>query len=424
MPLVTTQLPAELPPDSEPAVRIVQTLRAAGHTALLAGGCVRDLLRGEPPSDYDVATDATPRRVCELLRPTRQVGAHFGVVLVRSGRRWVEVATFRTDGQYRDGRRPEEVTFGSAEQDALRRDFTINGMFLDPLERRVLDYVGGLEDLAGCRIRAIGEPSRRFAEDHLRLIRAVRFAARLSFEIEPATFDAIRTHAVRLSLVATERVREELERMLAHPSRRAAVELMHRAALLPHLVPGLSWTDSQVAAVLVRLERLPADATFEAAMACLLAEFSSEATNEACRRLTCSNEQRETIRWLVANQAALDQPGRIELAALKRLMAHPAFGDLRSIAAGRFEDLADGRTRSAALQRRLDAIDPASVQPAPLVTGDDLHALGLAPGPVYKELLDELYTAQLNEQLQSREDAMNALHRALRQRGLKPEAIE
>ena len=192
-------LPAELPPDAGAAVAVVRRLAEAGHVALLAGGCVRDLLLGRPPQDYDVATDAPPERVQKLFRATRHVGAQFGVVLVRSQQRWIEVATFRVDGPYPDGRHPARVTFSTPREDARRRDFTVNGMFCNPLERTVIDYVGGRADLQARLIRAIGEPTDRFDEDHLRLLRAVRFAARLEFELEPLTLAAIRENAAKLS---------------------------------------------------------------------------------------------------------------------------------------------------------------------------------------------------------------------------------
>ena len=185
---------------------------STGTRRYWAGGCARDLLLGLEPQDYDVATDAPPEQICGLFRRTRKVGAAFGVVLVHEHRKWIEVATFRSDGEYFDGRRPSEVHFCDSQRDAQRRDFTVNGMFIDPLRRELIDYVGGQADLRAGLIRAIGDPTARFAEDHLRLIRAVRFAARLGFEIEPATLGAMREQAAKLTTVATERVREELEK--------------------------------------------------------------------------------------------------------------------------------------------------------------------------------------------------------------------
>jgi len=403
----------DLPKAAGAAVEIIRNLTAAGHAALLAGGCVRDLLRGSPPKDYDVATDATPDRVCQLFRATRKVGAQFGVVLVRKRRRWIEVATFRSDGPYLDGRHPVRVTFSDARQDALRRDFTVNGMFLDPLQGLVIDYVGGRADLRAGLIRCIGEPSERFEEDHLRLLRAVRFAARLDFAIEPATFAATQANAPKLLKVAAERVREELEKMLTHPARRHAFELMERAGLLPYLWEGAAWQPEQLAAA----RALPAEVPFELAFAALVADRRPQDIHTICRALAYSNDQREATVWLVRHQADLDEPDAIPLASLKRLMAHGSFAALRTLAEARYQVLPDGRERSAALRRRLAAIAPDAVQPPPFVTGDDLAQRGVEPGPIYKEILDELYTRQLDETICSRSAALHVLKARLRERG-------
>ncbi|MEW6249803.1 MAG: CCA tRNA nucleotidyltransferase [Planctomycetota bacterium] len=442
---------AALPADAGAAVGIVRKLVAAGHQALLAGGCVRDLLRGEAPHDYDVATDAPAERVLTLFRRTRQVGVQFGVVLVKQRGRWVEVATFRSDDVYLDGRRPMSVRPTDARHDALRRDFTVNGMFLDPLARQVLDYVGGRADLEARLIRAIGEPAARFAEDHLRLLRAVRFAARLDFAIEPATRAAIETHAEKLARVAPERVREELERMLGHASRQRAWRLLAETGLLPYLWPGegaagrgvdarastgagpsvaagfgragssYTWNAAEIQTVDVFLGRLPADAPFELALAVVLASRPAAEIERIARALTLSNEQRETVLWLVAHQADLDEPERPALAALKRLMANPAFPLLRTLAAARYESLGATERRKAALDARVAAIAPEAVQPAPLVTGDDLIARGVPAGPVYGAVLEELYTRQLDEELTTRAAGLAALDDLLRERQASPE---
>ncbi len=403
----------ELPPAAAGAVGIVRELAAAGHQALLAGGCVRDLLLGRAPQDYDVATDAPPERVCELFRPTREVGAQFGVVLVKKCRRWIEVATFRSDGPYLDGRRPATVTLTDARHDALRRDFTVNGMFLDPLEMKVIDYVGGRADLAARVIRAIGEPAQRFAEDHLRLLRAVRFAARLGFPIEPATLSAIQTHAPALTKVAAERVREEFQKMLAHPARQQAWTLLGECGLLPYLWPEAAWDAAHLRRVETLLGRLPAEAPFELGLAVLLAWRSPTDIRRIARDLTLSNEQRETTAWLVAHQTDLDDPAAPSLAEFKRLMAGPAFPALEMLAHVRYRDLPHGAERQAALAQRVAAIPPAAVQPPPLVTGEDLLERGVEPGPIYKEILDVLYTRQLEEALQSRAAALQALDEML-----------
>jgi poly(A) polymerase len=405
-----------LPDEAGGAVAIVRTLVEAGHQALLAGGCVRDLLLGLIPQDYDVATAAPPERVSALFRATRHVGAQFGVVLVKKRRRWIEVATFRADGPYLDGRRPIQITLSDARHDALRRDFTINGMFLDPVNQQVVDYVGGRGDLAARLVRAIGDPAQRFDEDYLRLLRAVRFAARLGFVIEPTTHAAIRGRAPTLAKVAAERVREELERMLAHPSRRRAWSLMDECSLLPYLWPGAGWIDQEARAIETFLDRLPPNAPFELALAVLLARRTAPDIEQTARVLTLSNEQRETTLWLVAHQADLDEPDARSLAELKRLMAHGVFHALTMLARARYQDMADASRRRAALDARLAAISPDAVQPPPLVTGDDLLARSVAPGPIYKEVLEALYTQQLNEKLLSRGQALTALDRWLRER--------
>jgi poly(A) polymerase len=405
--------PAALPSAADAAVAIVRTLAANGHRALLAGGCVRDLLLGMQPQDYDVATDATPDRICGLFRKTRKVGAQFGVVLVRERHRWIEVATFRADGRYLDGRRPSQVHFSDARHDAQRRDFTVNGMFLQPLEERVIDYVGGRADLDAGLIRAIGDPAARFAEDHLRLVRAVRFAARLGFEIEPVTLAALQANAARLATVAAERVLQELEKMLTHPTRTRAFDLLAETGLLPCLWEHATWRDDQIGAAKSLLRRLPQRASFPLAFAVLVADREPAAIQRICRALTCSNEQRERIVWLVEHHCDLDDPLAPPLAALKRLLAHPAFDDLRAWTQARYQELPDGERRHNELDGRLGRIAADAVRPPPWVTGDDLIARGVKPGPLYKRLLDELYTRQLNETLTTHAAALRALEELL-----------
>lgn len=409
-------LPVRLPPAAEPAVRIVRALTEAGYEALLAGGCVRDLLLGRPPEDFDVATDAPPDRVCKLLRPTRRVGVKFGVVLARSQGRWVEVATFRSDGPYLDGRHPSSVTLTDAEHDALRRDFTVNGMFLDPREGVVIDYVGGRADLEARLIRAIGEPAARFNEDYLRLLRAVRFAARLSFEIEPATRIAVATLAALVAKVAPERIRDELAKMLAHETRAEAWRLVRTFGLHEHLWPAARWSNEHLDRAGALLARLPAGASFELACAVLLGDRGPDEIDDIGRALTFSNQERERMQWLVANQAALDDPGRPTLAELKRLLAGPAPHELLCLARARHADLSDPAGRTARLDERVAAIPADAIEPPPLVTGADLLARGVPPGPAYKSILDALYTGQLEEVLVTREAALAELERLLARR--------
>ncbi|MFN0135603.1 MAG: CCA tRNA nucleotidyltransferase [Phycisphaerae bacterium] len=403
---------APLPPAAEPAVLVARRLRDAGHEALLAGGCVRDLLRGATPTDYDVATDATPQRVSQLFRPTRQVGAAFGVVLVRSAGQWIEVATFRSDGNYADGRRPTTVTFTDAARDAQRRDFTINGMFLDPLAGEVIDYVGGRADLEARVLRCIGDADTRFDEDYLRLLRAVRFAARLNLTIEPTTHAAIGRHAPRLREIAAERVRDELEKMLDAPSRGESVRLLIETRLIEHLWHGASWSDDALAQLQALTWGLGEDARFEATMSIFLAATPTQ-VDRVCRSLACSNEQRELIDWLTQHHSDLDDVSRLTLAAFKRLLAHRGYTQLRTIAIARYAGNAD---RLAALDFRAASIAPDAIAPPPLVTGQDLIDRNVAAGPIFKQLLDALYTEQLDEQLASRDAALARLDQLLAQR--------
>ncbi len=413
----TLPLDRPLPDAAAAAVGIVRELRGAGHAAVLAGGCVRDLLLGQTPQDYDVATDAPPERLCALFPRARPVGVQFGVVLVKRRGRWIEVATFRSDGPYLDGRHPVSITLSDAEHDAQRRDFTVNGLFLDPLAGTVIDYVGGLEDLRARVVRAIGDPAARFSEDYLRLVRAARFAARLDFAIEPQTAAAVRAQAPRLARVAAERVREELERMLAHPSRARAWDLLGELGLRPFLWPAAQWTDPQARRAGTLLTRLPPGAPFELALAVLLADAHPAEVQRVARALTLSNVQRTTVAWLVQHQADLDDPHAPTLAQLKRLMAEAAFPLLVDWARARHADLPDGAARDAALAARIAAIPPERVQPPPLVTGDDLLARHVPRGPIYARLLEALYTAQLNEQLLTREAALAALEERLAAEG-------
>ena len=413
--LQTLPYPQTLPPGAAPALTIVRALTDAGRRALLAGGCVRDLLRGAEPHDYDVATDARPEQVVAQFRQTRQVGAQFGVVLVRSKGIWVEVATFRSDHEYHDGRRPVAVSFTDAENDARRRDFTVNGMFLDPLAGQVLDYVGGAADLAAHVIRAIGDARTRFGEDYLRLLRAPRFAARLEYAIEPDTLAAIRTLAPKLAEVAAERVHDELQRMLGAPSRAAALALLETTGLLPHLWRGAVWPAAQLATARAVLAALPAEAPFIAAWAALLNSRAEEEVHEISRSLAFSNEDREAAAWLVASAPRLDDPDAPRLSELKRLMAHSAFCALGQLAAARHTLIADSSERTSRLAARVAAVKPEAVAPPPFVTGSDLLVLQVAPGPVYARVLDELYTRQLEETLTTRDEALAALHALLKE---------
>jgi len=384
------------------ALLVLRKLRERGHTALFAGGCVRDLLLGKRPADYDIATDARPQAIVDLFRRTRKVGMKFGVVLVGIQRYWIEVATFRADVNYVDGRRPERVEFTDAREDALRRDFTINGMFYDPLKREVIDFVGGRDDLSAKVLRAIGTPNTRFAEDHLRMLRAIRFAARFGFEIEPATWSAIQAHAAAIARISPERIHDELEAILIHPNRAWAFGELHATGLLPHLWPGSAALTDHASDTKKLLAALPARAGFELGLAAILHRLPLEQVQAACEALRTSNRVLKNVLWLTTKQDALLHPADVTLADLKLLMAHRSFGDLMALFAARLKSQGQPLTAFRRVSARARAIPAAEVAPPPLITGDHLQQLGLAAGPRYKAILEKVYYAQLNGDLTDR----------------------
>ena len=397
------------------ATRVVQRLQTSGFTAFFAGGSVRDMLMGREPHDYDVATSARPDQVKALFRRTRMVGAKFGVVLVRMGRHDIEVATFRTDFSYSDGRRPERVVFTTPEEDARRRDFTINGMFYDPIKRVVVDHVGGQADLKAGLIRAIGDPEERFAEDHLRLLRAVRFAARLDFVIEPATWEAIRRHAKEIKRISPERIRMELEAILSHPQRASAIEMLQRAGLLAHLWTGAELLCPHVAQIVRTLAALPERARYELGLAATLLPLPLPQVRRACAALRCSNATQQTVRWLIEKQPGLDKRSSLSLADLKRLMAHDAFADLMDLFAAKLKSQGADSSPHDEIQTRANHIAPEDVAPPPLLGGNDLAELGLPSGPTYKTILDRVYDAQLNEEIHDRGEAIVMARRLIKE---------
>ena len=394
------------------AVEVVGKLREAGYTALFAGGCVRDLLLGRDPKDFDIATTARPDEVRNLFghKRTLAVGASFGVIVVigppDAGH--VEVATFRSDGNYLDGRRPDSVAFCTPEEDARRRDFTINGMFFDPLEEQVFDFVGGEVDLAAHVIRAIGDPHDRMREDKLRMLRAVRFTAALDFALDPVTADAIRQMSSELVVVSAERVAQELKKMLVDIHRRRAIELAVDADLFKIVLPELDpltrpgeWVET-----LRRLELLH-QPSFELALAALLKSLPAKPTvYDICRRLKLSNEEIDRIVWLVAHQSDLDDAAGLSLAALKRCLAHPCRDDLLQLLGADRQATTSSLESIEFCQEFLARTPAEAIDPPPFVTGDDLIALGLRPGPRFKSILETIRDAQLNLEIASREEAV------------------
>jgi poly(A) polymerase len=446
------------------ATVIVQTLRQRGFQAYLVGGCVRDLLLGREPKDYDVATDATPAQVMEIFPETYAVGAQFGVVLVpmpeqaaateKSAEPFskgsvIEVATFRSDIGYSDGRHPDEVRFSrDPREDVARRDFTINGMLLDPLAEKtgeeVLDFVGGRDDLKAGIIRTIGDPERRFAEDKLRMLRAVRFAARFEYKIDPATFLAIQKSAHEIAVVSRERVRDELTRMLTEGHGRRAFLLLDESGLLQHVLPEISamkgveqppefHPEGDVFAhTLLLLDNLPDPCPLTVAWGALLHDVGKPPTfrrapdrirfdnhvevgvkmaEEICQRLRFSNDDTAQILALVDNHMRFGHVSRMKEATLKRFLRLPKFEE--HLALHRADSLASHRilTTYEFINQKRAEIPPEKMQPSPLVTGDDLIAAGHVPGPKFREILDAVEDAQLEGRLPSRDAALEFVRR-------------
>jgi putative nucleotidyltransferase with HDIG domain len=451
-------------PQFEAALDILQTLRAHGFEAYLAGGCVRDLLLGRAPKDYDVATSATPSVVLEMFPRTFSVGAHFGVVLVASGsgsgceegsvaeRCVTEVATFRSDGVYSDGRHPDEVRYTqTAREDVQRRDFTINGLLLDPtrlgsapdetlaVREGLIDYVGGLADLDAGVLRAIGDPYRRFKEDRLRLLRAVRFAARFGFELEPQTAAAIRAMAARIHAVSPERVRDELTRMLTEAKARRAFELLDQSDLLVQVLPEVSkmkgvaqppqyhpegdvWIHT-----LLLLDQLQAGCAATLAWGALLHDVGKPPTfrvapdrirfdghvevgvamgAEICRRFRFSNDETHQILSLIENHMRFADAPHMRASTLKRFFRlenfpeHLELHKMDCLAAHANLDIYNFVRESYA------AMGAETMRPQPLLTGRELIAAGYAPGPRFKEMLHAVEDAQLEGAIATADEAL------------------
>ena len=442
------------------ATSIVQTLRQHGFQAYLVGGCVRDLLLQREPKDYDVATNATPQQVMGIFPETYAVGAQFGVVLVplpdddaasgvavevSSKSHAVEVATFRSDIGYSDGRHPDEVRFSrDPREDVARRDFTINGMLLDPVSGELLDYVGGRADLKSGIIRTIGDPEQRFGEDKLRMLRAVRFAARFEYAIEPATFTAMQKLAEQIQVVSRERVRDELTRMLTEGHARRAFLLLDESGLLDHVLPDISamkgveqpaefHPEGDVFVhTLLLLDNLPSPCPLTLAWGALLHDVGKPATfrvapdrirfdghvevgvkmaERICRELRFSNDEAEQILALVDNHMRFGHATRMKESTLKRFLRMPAFDE--HLALHRADCLASHRNLATYefIQHKRAEIPAEKMRPVPLVTGDDLIAAGHLPGPKFREILTAVEDAQLEGRLASRDAALEFVRR-------------
>ncbi|HUV63314.1 MAG TPA: CCA tRNA nucleotidyltransferase [Sedimentisphaerales bacterium] len=387
------------------AIKIIERLRGKGFQALLAGGCVRDMLLGRRAKDYDVATEARPQDVMRLFRRTLKVGAQFGVVIVLMENQQVEVATFRTESDYDDGRHPGSVRFAGAAEDASRRDFTINGMFYDPLEEHVVDYVGGQADLASRTIRTIGKPAERFGEDYLRMLRAVRFSTQLGFAIEPATWAAVRDNAEKITKISGERIAIELEGILAHPNRALGASMLFECGLASAIFPGLAGERADCAVAVLKQLRKKVD--FPLALACLFTGCDSGFAMQSCEVLKLSRNQTKHIRFLLDNRGRLLNE-QMSLAQLKTILAQPYFRDLYEFQRALQKARGDGRKAIApliSLRKQINALGDVELQPKPLLNGHDLIRLGAVPGPALGQLAEELYTAQLEGTLQTPDQA-------------------
>lgn len=425
------------------AQHICRTLRANGYQAFLVGGCVRDELLGRVPADYDVATDAVPSRVEELFPGSLTVGAKFGVVIVPRGDVHVEVATFRSDVGYSDGRHPDHVVYSrTPQEDVARRDFTINGLLMDPSDGKVLDFVGGREDLRAGIIRTIGDPLQRFTEDKLRLVRAVRFAARFGYEIEPQTFAAIRKLAPQINQVSQERLRDELTKILTEGAARKGFELLDDTGLLEILLPEVAkmkgvqqppefhpegdvWIHTRML-----LENLPAGSSPTLAWGALLhdvgkpptfapasktgdrirfdghAEIGASMAQEICNRLRFSNDDTEKIVELVATHMRFKDVQQMRASTLKRFVRSPNFDEKLEL--HRLDCLACHRMLDnwEFVRKFISETPPEQVRPARLITGEDLQSLGYRPGPIFKQILQAVEDAQLEGALTDKDAAV------------------
>jgi poly(A) polymerase len=422
------------------ARQIVRKLRAAGKVAYYAGGCVRDLLSGKPPKDIDIATDARPEIVQKLFSRTYAVGAHFGVIVVLENGFQFEVATFRSDGVYLDGRRPAEVHFASAEEDAARRDFTINGMFFDPEKDEVIDFVGGRADLVARLIRAIGDPAQRIAEDRLRILRAVRFATVLGFEIDAATWDAVGAHAVSINEISAERIREELVRIFLSPQRARGWDLLDASGLLGAILPEVEamkgceqppqfHPEGDVFKhTRIMLEMLPAETSLPLVLSVLFHDIGkpptstvdeegrirfnghdrvgAEMTERIMERLRFSRAEIDATVEAVRQHMVFKDVPNMRVAKLKRFMARPTFVDeleLHRVDCASSHGMMDNYDF---LRQKREEFANEPIIPPPLVRGDDLIAMGMKPGPKFGEILEAVETRQLEGALKDREEAL------------------
>jgi poly(A) polymerase len=427
------------------ARKIVERLRGDGHIAYFAGGCVRDIVRRVTPKDYDVATSATPEVVQKLFPRTYAVGAHFGVIIVLENDFQFEVATFRSDDTYIDGRHPSAVHFSSPEEDARRRDFTINGMFYDPVAEKVIDYVGGRADIDAKLVRAIGDPAQRFSEDRLRMLRAVRFATVLNYEIDKQTWEALIANASSINQISAERIREELVRIFVSPNRVRGWDLLDSSGLMRAILPELDAMKGVLQPeqfhpegdvfvhTRLMLQLLPQQVSVPLVFAVLFHDVAkpvtatvdktgrirfnehdrigAEMTDAMMRRLRFSGAEIEATVEMVRQHMVFKDAPNMRVAKLKRFMARPTFDEELELHRVDCESSHRMLDNYEFLLRRREEFANDPIIPPPLLRGDDLIALGLKPGPKFGEILEAVETRQLEGTLRTREEALDWIKR-------------
>ena len=424
------------------AIDIIGKLQEKGHIAYLAGGCVRDMLRGETPKDYDIATSALPEEITSIFTKTREVGVHFGVVIVIVNNQAFDVATFRNDGSYKDGRHPEEVTFSTPQDDTARRDFTVNGIFFDPISEKYIDFVEGKSDVDKKVIRAIGEPNLRFQEDHLRLLRAIRFAARFDYEIEAETWNSIKSNASGISKISKERIRDELTKILLNENRVLGFDLLVESGLMEHIIPQILQLKGceqppqfhpegdvfvHTRLMLSLLKDAP---SIELVLSVLLHDIGKPATysfdeeadrirfnghdklgaemsEQILRDLKFSNSIIEDVVQMVANHMTFKDVQKMRQSKLKRFMSRSTFND--EIELHRVDCLGSwgGLDNYDFLNKKMVEFANEPIIPQPLLTGKDLIELGWSPGPDLGQTLNSVQDMQLEGKLNSKDEALD-----------------
>ena len=427
------------------ARKVIARLRENGHIAYFAGGCVRDMVRGITPKDYDIVTDARPEAVQTLFARTFAVGAHFGVIIVLEDSFQFEVATFRSDEAYIDGRHPSAVHFSSPEEDAKRRDFTINGMFYDPVAEQVIDLVGGQADIAAKLVRAIGEPAKRFAEDHLRMLRAVRFATVLDYQIDKQTWEALVANATSINQISAERIRDELMRIFLSPNRVRGWDLLDSSGLMPVILPELEAMKGVLQPeqfhpegdvfvhTRLMLQLLPEEVSVPLVLAVLFHDVAkpvtatvdktgrirfnehdrigAQMTEAIMRRLRFSGAEIDATIEMVRQHMVFKDAPNMRVAKLKRFMARPTFEDELELHRVDCESSHRILDNYEFLLRKREEFANEPIIPPPLVRGDDLIALGLKPGPKFGEILEAVETRQLEGTLRTRDEALEWVKR-------------